>query len=325
MRSTYLGGAVSSRSERGGGEKFSKGNVAGATADNCFARWHVVPPAESGLDGWLLSYLDLITLLLSILVVMLAVARLHPEPLDAVRDTVATSPVTLVGSLALDRVSSPEKSAFVRAMTRVENDALPSLNKLVATAAGDDSAESRAASQNADATHAPAVTASVMEVETPQAVMTVPSQPLPSANDLGLNDLGSAVDVIINEQSVSFRISDDLLFASGQATLSDPGHDVLRRLAVVLNRNEHPVSVEGHSDSVGIRNKQFSSNWELSSGRATSVLRQLARNGVKPGRLRAIGYAQTRPLESNDTPAGRAANRRVELVMEIKPSPTAHK
>ncbi|WZB71701.1 OmpA family protein [Achromobacter xylosoxidans] len=109
------------------------------------------------------------------------------------------------------------------------------------------------------------------------------------------------MDVIVNEQSVSFRISNELLFASGQATLSPAGLDVIKRLAAILNKNEYQVSVEGHSDTVPIQTRQFASNWELSSSRATSVLRELVRDGVSAYRLRAVGYAETRPIESNET------------------------
>ena len=98
---------------------------------------------------------------------------------------------------------------------------------------------------------------------------------------------------------------------------------MIKRLAAILNKNEYQVSVEGHSDTVPIQTRQFASNWELSSSRATSVLRELVRDGVSAGRLRAVGYAETRPIESNETPAGRAANRRVELIMDITQPPKA--
>ena len=99
---------------------------------------------------------------------------------------------------------------------------------------------------------------------------------------------------------------------------------MIKRLAAILNKNEYQVSVEGHSDTVPIQTRQFASNWELSSSRAaSSVLRELVRDGVSAGRLRAVGYAETRPIESNETPAGRAANRRVELIMDITQPPKA--
>jgi chemotaxis protein MotB len=77
--------------------------------------------------------------------------------------------------------------------------------------------------------------------------------------------------------------------------------------------------VEGHSDNQPINTRQFPSNWELSTRRATSVLRALVRDGVDQERLRAVGYADTRPLKPNSTPQGRAANRRVELILQIQP------
>ncbi|HYG46194.1 MAG TPA: OmpA family protein, partial [Bordetella sp.] len=148
----------------------------------------------------------------------------------------------------------------------------------------------------------------------------VPGPAVPTVAELGLDDLGDGVDVIVNEKSISFRISNELLFPSGQAMLSPNGLGLIQRMAGVINRSQgYPVSVEGHSDPVPIQTRQFPSNWELSTSRATSVLRGLVRDGVAPARLRAVGYADTRPIASNDTPGGRAANRRVELIMEITP------
>ncbi len=261
-----------------------------------YARWHVEEAVEQDSENWLLSYLDLITLLLAMLVVLLALTRLHGGAFGQ-----SEQPVELVGTLAASGLPTydGEYSEF-------------------------------------DAVQIPA---SWAQTETPAAAAaTTPAQPAqegeivadaapplraPSKESLGLGDLGKSVDVIINEQSVSFRISNELLFPSGQATLSPTGLDVIKRLAAILNKNEYQVSVEGHSDPVPIQTRQFASNWELSSSRATSVLRELVRDGVSAQRLRAVGYAETRPIESNDTPAGRAANRRVELIMDIAPAQKA--
>lgn len=256
-----------------------------------YARWHVDEAVEQDSENWLLSYLDLITLLLAMLVVMLAISRLHGFPGES-------KPVELVGSLAasglpaydgeyseFDKVAIPPEWAAPEATAQAAAPATASDGEIVAEAA--------------------------------------PPLKAPSKESLGLADLGKSVDVIVNEQSVSFRISNELLFASGQATLSPAGLDVIKRLAAILNKNEYQVSVEGHSDTVPIQTRQFASNWELSSSRATSVLRELVRDGVSAGRLRAVGYAETRPIESNETPVGRAANRRVELIMDITQPPKA--
>lgn len=255
-----------------------------------YARWHVEETVEQDAENWLLSYLDLITLLLAMLVVLLAVSRLHGGFYEA-----GDKQVDLVGTLATKGLPTydGEYSEF----------------DAVAIPASWAEPPAPVAAAAAESSEPPADGVVVADAAKPLKA--------PSKESLGLGDLGKSVDVIINEQSVSFRISNELLFPSGQATLSPAGLDVIKRLAVILNKNAYQVSVEGHSDPVPIQTRQFASNWELSSSRATSVLRELVRDGVAGSRLRAVGYAETRPIESNDTPAGRAANRRVELIMDI--------
>lgn len=149
---------------------------------------------------------------------------------------------------------------------------------------------------------------------------SVPKPLTPTKSDplagLPLDKLGDDIDVVVSEGAVSFRISSEILFGSGQAELSLDGLRVLQKLVVVLNAGKHNIAVEGHTDSIPIRRGRFPSNWELSGARAGSVVRYLEANGVPSTRLRAVGYADTRPLLDNATPEGRASNRRVELVME---------
>jgi len=272
-----------------------------------FARWHVPEGVEREPDSWLLTYLDMLTLLLALLVVLLGLSRMGwPMGGDA-------APV-LVGSVAgrgLPAYEGPYAS-FDAPHIPAEWARLALPGELPPAHPADVGPLPRAQ------TLALAAAARAAEAAPPDAPMVPLIQP-PSAEELGLADLGDAVDVVINEQSISFRISNELLFPSGQATLSPAGLDVVQRLAKVVGRSTHPLSVEGHSDPVPIQTRQFPSNWELSTSRATSVLRQLVRDGVDAGRLRAVGYADTRPIASNDTAEGRAANRRVELIMEISP------
>ncbi|TFH86714.1 flagellar motor protein MotB [Billgrantia azerbaijanica] len=123
------------------------------------------------------------------------------------------------------------------------------------------------------------------------------------------------VSVAEGQQGITLRIDDNLLFASGQAQLTAQGREVLTSLHEVLSAFEGEISVEGHTDDVPIATARFPSNWELSTARAIAVLRFLTELGVASERLRAVGYADTRPLESNATAQGRAANRRVELLL----------
>lgn len=137
------------------------------------------------------------------------------------------------------------------------------------------------------------------------------------AAGLALGELGNDVQVVISERSISFRVNSEILFDSSQADLSRSGLAVLRRIVNVLSGTSHEITVEGHTDSVPVRrNVRYPSNWELSSARAGSVVRYLQANGIARQRLKAVGYADTRPIGDNHTPEGRAANRRVELVIE---------
>lgn len=145
----------------------------------------------------------------------------------------------------------------------------------------------------------------------------MPSEGETMAAGLSLGELGNDVEVLVNERSVSFRVNSEILFDTSQADLSRSGLSVLRRIVRVLSDTPHEITVEGHTDSVPVRrNVRYPSNWELSSARAGSVVRYLQANGIDRSRLKAVGYADTRPIADNHTPAGRASNRRVELLLE---------
>lgn len=168
-----------------------------------------------------------------------------------------------------------------------------------------------------ESTQPAAALAANAESTPPVADDDTPSEGESLAAGLSLGDLGNDVEVVIHERSVSFRINSEILFDSSQADLSLSGLAVLRRIVGVLSETNHEVTVEGHTDAVPVRrNARYPSNWELSSARAGSVVRYLQANGIHRSRLKAVGYADTRPIADNHTPAGRAANRRVELMLE---------
>jgi chemotaxis protein MotB len=123
------------------------------------------------------------------------------------------------------------------------------------------------------------------------------------------------VHVIGGAHSVSIDIKASVLFTTGQATLQPQAMPVLDEVERSLAAINEPVQVEGHTDNAPISTPQFPSNWELSAARAGSVVRHFVDLGMKPSRLAAAGYGEFRPIDSNDTPEGRARNRRVSLVI----------
>lgn len=128
-----------------------------------------------------------------------------------------------------------------------------------------------------------------------------------------------AADLHINERGLVVSIATDgLLFPSGSADLQPEGESLIAALAPALLQIANPVHVEGHTDNVPYAGARYD-NWDLSADRALSVLHLLIEgHGVDPSRLGATGFASFHPLASNDTEEGRAANRRVELVIAVK-------
>lgn len=105
-------------------------------------------------------------------------------------------------------------------------------------------------------------------------------------------------------------------FASGSAILKSSALPALDRIASILALRTCRMRIEGHTDNVPIHTSQMASNWELSTARATELVRLLIlRYGFPPARLSAAGYAEYHPIASNNTPAGQAQNRRVDIVI----------
>jgi len=123
------------------------------------------------------------------------------------------------------------------------------------------------------------------------------------------------VRVTQTSRGVNVEINASVLFAPGDARLSEASSQALTAVAGVLKDDDHEIQVEGHTDGVPIRNALFPSNWELSAVRASTVVRLFIDNGVAERRLTAVGHGPTRPVASNDTAEGRLRNRRVSVMI----------
>lgn len=121
---------------------------------------------------------------------------------------------------------------------------------------------------------------------------------------------------------VSLNVSDELLFPSGGVEIDAKGRDVLQRVGQRIQGDTSLVFVEGHTDDVRIGpslRSRFPTNWELAAARASVVVRILSEAGVDPKRLRAVSRGPFAPVVSNDTPEGRAKNRRTEIILRSLP------
>lgn len=124
------------------------------------------------------------------------------------------------------------------------------------------------------------------------------------------------VEVDIVDETIVIRILERGSFASGSNRLIEPFRSVLEKMARTIGSNPGSVVVAGHTDSRPISNSQFRSNWELSASRAVTVVHELMQQGAIPeSRFRVEGYGDVKPIDTNDTPEGRARNRRVEVTL----------
>jgi chemotaxis protein MotB len=120
-------------------------------------------------------------------------------------------------------------------------------------------------------------------------------------------------------ERLTIRVGGEALFGPGGVALRPEGRNTLEKIATALQGlADYVIRVEGHTDSTpigGPARERWSSNWELSAARAASVVRYLQEKELPPEHLAIGGYAFYRPVATNDTPAGRALNRRIEITL----------
>lgn len=245
-------------------------------------------------ERWLLSYADMITLLMALFVVLFAISQVDQKKLFQLTSglnqyfgtPVATSQSTGILSGSDTATSFGSIAPLLSNVTSTSNG---SGNRAV-TKGGSPSTDARAQLQQVQKSLTAALT----------------SAGLAASVEFQMRKDGLVVNIV----------SDRVLFDPGDATLRTGGTQVLTTLAPTLSRLPNELTVEGHTDDVPVSGR-YPSNWELSTARATTVLRFLLSRGVQGSQISASGYADTRPLATNATDLGRAKNRRVALVIHV--------
>ncbi len=131
--------------------------------------------------------------------------------------------------------------------------------------------------------------------------------------EAGLKD---AIVTHFEERGLVVRLQENVLFDLGKAEIKQEATVILDKVGAVLLRVPNQIRVEGHTDNLPISTPRFPSNWELSTARATAVVKYLIeKSRIEPSRLSAAGYGEYRPIASNDSPEGRQLNRRVDIVI----------
>jgi chemotaxis protein MotB len=238
--------------------------------------------AEHADERWLLTYADLITLLMALFMVLFSMSVVNKSKLASLQQSLhnSFSPHVLPGGQAIKRTGGDANTT----MLKPQSAAVASSDKQAA--AHEEDRELRRLQHEVDQ----------------------------ESKKLGM---AGRVKTRVTERGLVIDIlTDNLLFDSGAARIKPAGMELLSHLGPMLrHQKSHDVHVEGHTDNVPIRGSMYPSNWELSTARASAVVRALIAMNMLPDRLTATGRAQLDPSASNATPKGRARNRRVEIVL----------
>jgi len=133
---------------------------------------------------------------------------------------------------------------------------------------------------------------------------------------LEANEMTAQASVEYDQDGIYVNIQESILFGSGSAIIADSGKSTLNNLGELIQQFKNDVVVEGYTDNVPMNNSSFGSNWELSTGRALSVLRYLSEERkIDPTRLSAKGYGEYHPIAPNDSEENKEKNRRVNIVL----------
>lgn len=125
-----------------------------------------------------------------------------------------------------------------------------------------------------------------------------------------------SIKLIKSNKGLIIRVNNKLLFDEGSAQIKPEAEKTLNEIIKVLTKIDNPVIIEGHTDSIPIKNVKYPSNWELSTARATNIISFMMKNGtISPKRLCAVGYGEYMPVANNTTISGRILNRRVDIIV----------
>jgi len=242
-------------------------------------------PAHENHERWLVSYADFITLLFAFFVVMFASSQADKGRAKAVSEAVTKA---------------------------LEDSKMPTIAEILGGTVYDKG-------KGNDAMKGPVIKVKEknQKPEEPPKKLTELAPALKTlAIELQKEISKGQVQITLEPRGLVISLKEAAFFDSGDDTIKPSSYPIIAKLAAVVQKLNNPVRLEGHTDSVPISTSRFHSNWELSAARSIAMLELLnAKFGVERDRMAIVGYADTTPVDSNDTAEGRARNRRVDVVL----------
>lgn len=249
-------------------------------------------------DRWLLTYSDLITLLMIFFVVLYSMSKVDAQRFAAVAESL--NKALGGGTPAKIELSvSPVGPSLFQTGTPSSKTTVPG----------------NGTDPNNTAHTKPDASANASQGNGDTEKMTIDAIKAKLDKFAADNGIQSTLVTTIEERGLVVSIQETLLFESGSADITTRARDILEKISTVLAVAPNQIKVEGHTDNLPINTAKFPSNWELSVIRSTNVVHILQHDGISPDRLSAAGYGEFRPISSNDTDAGRGKNRRIDLII----------
>jgi chemotaxis protein MotB len=249
-------------------------------------------------ERWLLTYSDMITLLMALFIVMWSISSVNISKFDQLKASLK--------SAFSGKILPSNQSILTGQNSPFEQDGSP-VSPIQPTP-----------SQTLQPSLAASISSSITQAAQRQDAENLRALQRRVEEYARQHGFASFVRTSIDERGLVVRLlTDKVLFASGSAVLRPAGMPLLTEIGNLLDQPDlvNPVRVEGNTDDVPIHTAQYQSNWELSAARAASVVEFLLGHGLAPHRVSLAGYADQHPLATNWTAAGRAANRRVDIVI----------
>jgi chemotaxis protein MotB len=281
------------------------------------------PPHKcpAGIPAWVLTFADLMSLLLAFFVLLFSFSEMDSQKYKQVAGSMADAfgvqrevrvkdPPKGINIIATEFSAGVPQEKSVNEMKQITTDDFRQYLKIPKLTDGKESAAQVNPNQ-------------IVKQVKPSGEFTDALQQEKNRLETALQDeiRDGYIEIEIKDRNIIIRIQERGSFASGSNRLFDPFRDMLGKMAQTIGSAPGSVVVAGHSDSMPIHNDLFRSNWDLSASRAVTVVHVLMQEGSIPeNRFMVEGFGDTRPLDSNETPEGRAHNRRVEVELHYDES-----
>ncbi|TCT19895.1 chemotaxis protein MotB [Melghiribacillus thermohalophilus] len=250
---------------------------------------------QNNAPGWMVTYSDLMTLILVFFILLFSMSQIDAEKFTAVAESYRERVIFDFYPSVVPMENPSEKTTDIRDEGTFDDISTPS----------NDYTEDRGQGNGEGAGEGE------QEEDSLNELITEINQFLTDEN------LHHVITAVRTDRGVVLTLQEKVLFETGQAEIIDEGKPFLNKVSKLLENIPNHVRVEGHTDSRPINTYRYPSNWELSGARASSVIRYLleAEEKLDPTRFQAVGYGDTRPVAENNSPENWRKNRRVEIVI----------